>query len=542
MTNLLLLTKAAFLNGFQVNRKKNNQKSTFKSLGLFALLFFAISFIYNTALLLGVSEESELSIDLNGLLILVLVIGTALTFIISFYQTESVIFEAKDYEFLESLPIKKSEIVASKIIALYLMNVVEDAIIVLPQIILQLFLFGNYYPCLLAFISIFFISLIPLVVSSLLGALVAYIKSKSKHRDAVSNIIYIGTFLIVFSLSFAISSIAGGDDMSFISNISSSLPYFKLLYMGMEINTFYYFFLFILIHLLSFVIAILFISKVYRRINTNLLKGESKIAYKSEKDEYLPIQKAIDKKERQLIFKKSKYLLNSFLGPIIWLFTSTFQLSLHLFNDLGFESTADFNSYIMVMVSVCVAMGVLMSSLSTSTAASISIEGNNFESLLSYPVSPKMVIKSKLKIGILYSMVLNLIIGTIVSIITIVVGGFNIINVLAILILPSLASTNIAIIGMLCGLKWPKLKYENEMVLFKNSACTNFTMLFTSISSVPSFILIMVFGILGVIFESITFSVLSLVIPLVLLTISLVVSYSLLKKHGENLYLKVIER
>ena len=68
----------------------------------------------------------EAGLPSENTLVMILLLAFMLNFVLSLFQLQSVIFKAKDYEFLESLPVSKVCIVSSKIIATYLINLSED--------------------------------------------------------------------------------------------------------------------------------------------------------------------------------------------------------------------------------------------------------------------------------------------------------------------------------------------------------------------------------------------------------------------------------
>ena len=60
---------------------------------------------------MGLEKEAFLS--------LMLLVAFMINFVLSIHQVQSIIFNAKDYELLESLPVKKTTIVASKLASFY---------------------------------------------------------------------------------------------------------------------------------------------------------------------------------------------------------------------------------------------------------------------------------------------------------------------------------------------------------------------------------------------------------------------------------------
>ena len=58
--------------------------------------------------------------------------------------------------------------------------------------------------------------------------------------------------------------------------------------------------------------------------------------------------------------------------------------------------------------------------------------------------------------------------------------------IISLYLYPQLAGCLMAIVSLLCGLRWPKLDFENDSQVFKNSAGANLPVLFVFL---PSFII-----------------------------------------------------
>ena len=134
MNSFLTITKAAFLSGFNTSKKKNNQSSAFKMVGLIGILFLGLSFFYNY-MITNMLDKNDAN-SFNYYLVSVMAISAIMSLTISIFQMQGQIYRTKDYEFLETLPIKKTTIISSKILAVYLINVFEDAIIMVPALII----------------------------------------------------------------------------------------------------------------------------------------------------------------------------------------------------------------------------------------------------------------------------------------------------------------------------------------------------------------------------------------------------------------------
>ena len=486
--------------------------------------------------------DSEAAYQVTGTyedyLSLVLAVSAILVLIITITQMQGTIFKTKDYEFLESLPVGRGTIVAAKISAVYLMSFFEDVIIALPAVVLYFVFTGNVLNFILGLLAIFFVSLLPIMVSSLLGSLAALMTAKMKHGNILQTVIYIAYFALIFLFSFTLSS-GRSIDASSLQNV---LIYFKWFEKSLHEGSRIYYLFFLLIHLVSFLFVVLFISYIYRPMNNFIGNAKVHMNYEEGKDtSSVDYKKMLFKKEVKMVTSNSQYLVNSFMGPIFFLIMGVLFLFINFFGDIEGVDPSEYESLKIVMAFVVVMMGILMNSMMSSTSASISLESASFEQLLSYPIKAKEVINTKLKVGVVIPFILNILIGIILSLLWSFIKGFNLIFVLEIMILPPLASTITGIVGMLTGLRWPKLEFENQMQVMKNSKCVTLSMLFFTLPSSIVSMGLMIANIITV-EASLIFQLIPFILGFVIYFVTLIIVYVILRKKGTSLYYKVITR
>lgn len=473
MNNLIQLTKVAFFSSFNVNKQKKNQKSVFAIVGLFGFLFLAISFFYNFTFCMAFMAIYSL----EEYLVFMYSVAGILTLMLSIFKIQSTIFRTKDYEFLESLPVSKKTIVASKLLALELICLFEDALICLPTIIFYGIFSGNALGCVMGVVGLLFISFIPLLVAALITYVFTILTGRSKFSNVINIVLYVAFFVSILIISFSFSmGMEGENDV--LATYLDIMPYMRWLYHSLDASRWYEILYFLLANIACAVLVVVFISFGYRRINTRMNQGTSHTEYKmkSAREQNISADRALFKKEWSLLSKKPMYFVNSFLGPV---FATVISIVFcQMMKNIGVEGGASPDEVEEIVSSVFLmvpAVILLMNSMMTSTSASFSIEGKEIEALKSYPLSIRQIVWAKLKIGILIPVLLNLVLNAVVC--AVIQPSLPII--LEIMILPLGACVLIAFIGMLCGLKWPKFDYTNEMQIFKNSMAVNLTMVFS---------------------------------------------------------------
>lgn len=535
MLNFITLTKIFFLSGFNVNRKKQNQKSS-KSLFIGSLVLFAIvSVMVSLSLINQLGKDGNYEIMLGILIALSFV----LNLVLSIVQLQSIIFNAKDYEFLESLPISKTCIVASKLVSIYLINLAEDLALIIPASIVFVCFKGDITHAFIAILSQVFISVCPILISAVFGSVSALLSAKSKH----SNFVNIFVSLILFAGFFAgyMFVIYGG-----ANNVSGALDkIFFLNWMQRGINgEILYSLYYILFNLGLAIIVTLMISLLYTPVNAWLKSGGVHVDYDTVKDKCnskdITQEKYLLKKEWEMVYRRPQYFINSILGCVFFLITALIFVFFPTLFYSGEGEVPESLPYIFLMI--VPSMGILMNSITSSTAASISFEGRaGYENLVSYPVDPMAIIKAKLKIGIYIEVVCNLIVSLILSILFIIKGFNSPYIFIEIILFPQLAGLFTAVLGMITGLKWPKLDYENEAQVLKNSAAANLLILFVML---PSFILFgihMVFtvfamgGLLYLHYVDIAFTT-------IVFVVATIIFLHVLKSKGRRMFYNIINK
>lgn len=535
MNSFFALTKVFFLSGFNVNKKKKNQKSAFS---LFALTLAL--FMFTSALLSFVFSEKmkEAGLPIETFLGVILMFAFMLNLAISIFQLQSIIFNTKDYEFLESLPVSKPTIIASKLFATYLINLSEDLALMIPAIIIYLVNAGGAIPSLMALVGAILISFIPILISAIIGSLSALISSKSKH----SNLINIITSLLLITLLFGgymYINYAGADKLNTIMESIFFLAWISHGIFGEYIEVLYY----VLFNLAAAAIVIVLISLIYRPVNTWLNSNNGHTDYdklkKKNKDTNQKLDHILLKKEWNMVLRKPQYLLNSILGEIFYLIMAiVFILMPTLFLNGASETPESLPYVFALLVPV---MGILMNSIATTTSSSISFEGKyGYEMLRCYPMENNAIIKAKLKVGIYLQAIMNLFVSLIIMVFLIIKGFYQPYHIIPVFLYPQLAGITLAIVGMLTGLRWPKLDYENESQVLKNSAASNLLLLFVMLPSTVIFGLHVVLGIFGLEYEFLHYVSLGLIV--FLYAIIIIITLSILKKKGSSLFDRIISR
>ena len=315
------------------------------------------------------------------------------------FSASTQLFQAKDNEFLLSLPITPTQILLSRMVTVYILGLVYESMVLLPAMI---FYFVKGHPSLLSVIlcilSFFILGFLVLTFSCLLGWLIALISSKLRNKSFLSVIVSVIVIGLFFWFRISANSLFRGLALHAKDFGKSVEGWGYPLYavgLGMSGN---------IVGFLAFtgIVAVLFLltcfilNKSFRMITAeknNAVKG----IFSMQQVKTRSINSALRKKEMKRFTTSPAYMLNCGMGILFLLAGGVFLLikagdarqiaeglqgSIFL-NGRGVPALAAFL--------VC-----LFLPLCDISAPAISLEGRSVWILQSLPVDPFAVFRAKL--------------------------------------------------------------------------------------------------------------------------------------------------
>ena len=131
---------------------------------------------------------AESGIPVETTIILFAALTSMLTFVSSINQSKS-IYIGDDYDLLITLPLKKSHIVASKIITLYTIELLFSLAILIPNGIMLMVLAHDAVLMLISFMLAFLIPVVPIAIAALISLGLTLLTARFKHGNFI-NIIF----------------------------------------------------------------------------------------------------------------------------------------------------------------------------------------------------------------------------------------------------------------------------------------------------------------------------------------------------------------
>lgn len=463
LTRMQLGSALDFLNiGNKKNRKKNVSTSLILTLG--ALLFAFISGSYCFGMGVAMKQVGQLDV-LPGFFMAATCIVMLIT---SIYKAKGVLFGFKDYDMLMSLPVKASKIVASRLLQLYIINMVFTVGMMVPCYVVYGIL-ANPNPLfyVYAMIALLFIPLIPIIIASIIGVILGYISSHFKFSNIANTVI-----VLLALMAFVFGSLGVQDESQLIQigtmfrdKMNSIYPLARWFNEAVINFDLMYFLAFILCSLFAFLAFSVVLGSCFKKLNTKISAVYSGKKYKLKELKQNSALGALYKKEAKRYFTCSIYVFNTGFAILIMLIAAIGiqvakidQIDLMVNTPQIAEQVRNLLPYfISVMAWMCAI-----------SASSISLEGKNLWILKSAPIDVKTIFRSKILLHI--SLTIPTAIITAISLmIKFESTGIDIVLTLLLSIAYCYFS---AVFGLFINLKFPLMDWKNETVVVKQSVAS----------------------------------------------------------------------
>ena len=408
-----------------------------------------------------------------------LAISSVITLFFTIMKSHGVLFAFRDYDMLMSLPVRTRDIIASRFLMMYLMNVLGAALIMLPMgvayaIWLPVRLW--FYPIWLA--GILLAPLIPTTLAAMLGAGVTAISVKFKYARGIAIVLSFAAMVGLVLFSMSMGQVGSQTNISQLSQLGALLegmmnriyPLCRLFTQAVVGYNGWSFVLFALISILWYLLFLALLAMKYKAINTALLSrrvsGKFKLGTVQERSALI----ALYHKERKRFFSSVVYVLNVGMGVVMLLLFSGGCLFMGAEKMGAVMEMPGFTEQINILAPFVMAAII---SMSCTTAVSLSLEGRNLWILKSSPVSDKTIFQSK----ILFNLTLVIPAALISALMMSIALARSPLSVLFFFLVPLTYGFFTSVWGMAVNIKMPNYSWENETAVVKQSASSMLGML-----------------------------------------------------------------
>ncbi len=515
---LKILLKNSFSKSSRANRSKIRTSNTFLFL-IFALIVFYVYTYTNIGIDYLVNYQMERFVPAIAYIIVILYI-----ILMSFSKTKNILFNSKDNSYVFSLPLSKNQIFIARMLNVCIINYIMAFLVFLTCCVfyaIRLKMGIEFY--IMSFILTLFLPLLATAISVIIAYFIAYLVNKLKCGNTFEIVFNFVFLLALFMFVFSIKSIASNfiQNTSQIKSIIMGPGYFiKTLHMALIHNSIKDLIIFIAINIVSILIVSLVFSAGFKKIilsqNNINIKSNDKLVYNTS-TKFITMLK----KEFRLYTGSALYFVNTFFGVILYVIFTIYMIFTNGKAITAMLPSLFYTSEISISpLSVILLIISFIISTANTACSSISIEGNKIWILKILPQKVSQIIEAKIALNMLLVVPISCICSAIICVILNVTLLEMILLILYIVLFSLACYTN----GIFTDIKNPKLDWQNEAEVVKQSK-NSFIAVF-----IPMMFSFVVLPIIIVVSTKISFSLIMFLMCLSLLLINIALTKNLNKK------------
>ena len=388
MKPFILLLKIQLLGLFGINKTLHADPAKAKRTLALAALVVAAVVLFASAYSAGVAQ-GLVQIGLAEAVPLVAVlVGAIAGAVAAFLKTNGVLFGFKDYDLVMSLPVPTSSVVLSRIASLYAMSLLFGVLVMVPAFAVYASAAGvSAVGVACMALSIVLAPLLPLAAAVVLAVLIAAVSSRFKHANVAVIVLTLAATLAAVFGSFALSG--QSDDLAATAGIvQGDLVQFAA---------------FAAVNIAAAAAVFALVVRLFVPVNSLLMSSRPRGTFSFDGDKGAGAKsstpfRALMVKELRLLAATPIYFMNACIGYVLVLVaavavavgSATGMLSL----DLLPPAYAPFVGALLpwALAFFC--------AISSTTAASVSLEGSARWLMLTAPVSPATVLGAKVAVNL----------------------------------------------------------------------------------------------------------------------------------------------
>ncbi len=307
------------------------------------------------------------------------------------------VFGRRGYETLAVMPLRPRDIIAARMLALYVEDLILALVVLLPGVTAYGILERPglvFYP--VTVVGLLFIPAIPLVISVLFGTLLMFLTARIRHKSIVQSVLAVAVVIVVLAGSMGMSNLSGDFSPEMLSElactISSTLGrvYPPAAWLGDAMRGVDPLGLVWLISTSVVCLAIALLSATVCRGRIMQGAALTRRSVQSERVERHGLLRTLYVREAKRYFSSSIYVTNTIIGPILGCILC---VSLCVVGIDTVESALPAMIPVRGLIPFAVAA---VFGMMTTTCSSISMEGRQFWIIRSLPVPVKALLDSKI--------------------------------------------------------------------------------------------------------------------------------------------------
>ena len=396
---------------------------------------------------------------------LIAIITFALCFITSIFAVQPIIFNAKDNELLLSMPIKPSAIVVSRILTMLIYEYIFSLMVAIPAIVVWcLSGYANAVGIIVLVLGMLLVPLLALAFGSIVGWIIEMITSRMRRKNL---------FILIFSLvalvgggylNYAIQVymqqlVAKGEEIAAAVQ-KAVFPAYHFGLAAAEGNL-VSFLLFATCMIIPFAIMCALISQNFIKLATRK-RGAAKVEYKEKALHVGGSKQALLSIELKRFLGDAGVLMNAGIGSVFMLALAVFVIG---WGDMVREYVNMLKPMMPGIAPVTIGAGmiIVLGSMVTYSASTVSLEGKTLWLVKSLPVAPKEILLIKAVSHVIIAGAP----GLLASIACAIAVGGSFLEIFVAIIAPLAFSVLMAFLGVLINLQFPKLDWINPIQVVK---------------------------------------------------------------------------
>ncbi|MBQ2622795.1 hypothetical protein IJG12_00525 [Candidatus Saccharibacteria bacterium] len=471
MSKFFSLLKASMSEGMNVFRVYGKKQSKLVRISLPIVL--AIIIMVSVAGYADMMMEPLAEVGMEFVVLTLYIIMAALFILVEgIYKASGLLFNCRDDDLMLSLPVKKSTVLTIRVLKFYLFEVMINAIVFIPAMVVYAMRVGvgpSFY--LVSLTALLILPILPIVIASLVGGIIAFSSAQFKHKNIAQIILTTLLLLVLLFVSINIKDILQtlAQNAKSVNEIITKLYYPAGQYIHLVLDfKFVDYLIFILTNVGLFTLMLLTLGSVYYKINSRVKIVKTDTALRSYTLKYNRPLMALFKKEIGRFVSSPVFLINAGFGLVLYvvvviLVCVNMDGTLDMFSKMGAEIPVE---AIINYMPACLFGLIFFTSMMTSiTSSMISLEGKSFNILKSLPTNPVTIIMAKVLAAVAV-MIPILLVGDIVMFVRFDFDIWQILMIVCSSIIMPLVSE---VVGIVINLKYPKMNAQDDTEVVKQS-------------------------------------------------------------------------
>lgn len=393
--------------------------------------------------------------------------GALMILIIGVPYAQGFLFGFKDFDFLMSLPVRKQDVVASKISTFMILQYLYAGFFMIPAMIV----YGNvsgqgavfYLLMVLGFLSA---PLVSIMISALIGLLMKNISSRMKNQTLVSTILNILFMAAIFFFSFRMNSQSDPTRL-----LARTLPLIKVwmpqIYWyvsGCIDGSLLPVLVSMAVSIGLFALFLYLSAPLVLKVSARSEQGYHVKNFRLHSERSQTLMRTLLKKEFGRLFSNTNYLMNMCFGIVMMIAVSVYALMNRSFLLVFLEQESFADAARIIPGLILLGIGFMGHSTCT-TGVSISLEGKSFWILKTLPISIRQIFLSK---G-LVNFVIIIVPALFCLILLGIAFAFPWQDFLIGFVYLVLLAAFVSMYGLFINLCFPKLDFDRDIVVIKQS-------------------------------------------------------------------------